>query len=297
MCSAKSGSASCRKLAAKASRSICSFDWSSSDDQRLACRPAGDRDRTCLAGGEIGQFLKYRTDADAVGLSRCGQQVAIEVTHDAPCSDGSARSTEERSSGIAMELMCSSLRQGEVFGLSPDDIDFAEGIVHVRRQVKLLSNNRQLFGLPKGRKTREVPLPESVADAIREHLMLRPPIDVTLPWERRDGARRTFPLLLTTREKGALNRNYFNTFIWHPALEAAGVEANRASGMHALRHFYASTLLDAGESIKAVSEYLGHADPGFTLRTYTHLMPTSDERTKKAIDRVLGVPNVYPRPA
>lgn len=49
-----------------------------------------------------------------------------------------------------MELMCSSLRQGEVFGLSPDDIDFAEGIVHVRRQVKLLSNNRQLFGLPKG---------------------------------------------------------------------------------------------------------------------------------------------------
>lgn len=136
-----------------------------------------------------------------------------------------------------------------------------------------------------------------MADAIREHLMLRPPIDVTLPWERRDGARRTFPLLLTTREKGALNRNYFNTFIWHPALEAAGVEANRASGMHALRHFYASTLLDAGESIKAVSEYLGHADPGFTLRTYTHLMPTSDERTKKAIDRVLGVPNVYPRPA
>ena len=39
--------------------------------------------------------------------------------------------------------------------------------------------------------------------------------------------------------------------------------------MQALRHFYASVLLDAGESIKAVSEYRGHADPGFTLRTYT----------------------------
>ncbi len=36
--------------------------------------------------------------------------------------------------------------------------------------------------------------------------------------------------------------------------------------MHALRHFYASVLLDAGESIKALSEYLGHSDPGFTLR-------------------------------
>jgi hypothetical protein len=27
-------------------------------------------------------------------------------------------------------------------------------------------------------------------------------------------------------------------------------------------HFYASVLLDAGESIKARSEYLGHSDPG-----------------------------------
>jgi integrase len=58
--------------------------------------------------------------------------------------------------------------------------------------------------------------------------------------------------------------------------------------MHALRHFYASTLLDAGESIKALAEYLGHADPGFTLRTYTHLMPSSEERTRRAIDEAFG---------
>ena len=48
--------------------------------------------------------------------------------------------------------------------------------------------------------------------------------------------------------------------------------------------FYASVLLDAGESIKAGSEYLGHADAGFTLSTYTHLMPSSHERTRKAVD-------------
>jgi integrase len=57
--------------------------------------------------------------------------------------------------------------------------------------------------------------------------------------------------------------------------------------MHALRHFYASVLLDAGESIKALSEYLGRSDPGFTLRTYTHLMPTSEERTRTAVDHAL----------
>ncbi|MBQ1065993.1 MULTISPECIES: tyrosine-type recombinase/integrase [unclassified Micromonospora] len=56
--------------------------------------------------------------------------------------------------------------------------------------------------------------------------------------------------------------------------------------MHALRHFYASSLLDAGESIKALASYLGHADPGFTLRVYTHLMPASEERTRKAIDNL-----------
>jgi integrase len=43
-----------------------------------------------------------------------------------------------------------------------------------------------------------------------------------------------------------------------------------------------------GETIKAVSEYLGHADPGFTLRTYTHLMEGGSERTKRAIDTVFG---------
>jgi integrase len=45
---------------------------------------------------------------------------------------------------------------------------------------------------------------------------------------------------------------------------------------------------NAGESIKAVSEFLGHADAGFTLRTYTHLMPSSDERTRRAVNAVLG---------
>ena len=60
--------------------------------------------------------------------------------------------------------------------------------------------------------------------------------------------------------------------------------AERADGMHALRHLCASVLLDAGESIKALSSYLGHSDPGFTLRVYTHLLPTSHERTRNAVD-------------
>jgi hypothetical protein len=61
---------------------------------------------------------------------------------------------------------------------------------------------------------------------------------------------------------------------------------SRENGMHALRHFYASVLLDAGENIKALAEYLGHSDPGLTLRVYAHLLPSSQERTRKAVAAV-----------
>lgn len=37
-------------------------------------------------------------------------------------------------------------------------------------------------------------------------------------------------------------------------------------------------------SIRALAEHLGHADPGFTLRPYTDLMPSSEDRTRRAID-------------
>ncbi|SCD86215.1 hypothetical protein [Streptomyces evansiae] len=43
-------------------------------------------------------------------------------------------------------------------------------------------------------------------------------------------------------------------------------------------------LLDAGENIKALSTCLGHSDPGFTLRTYTHLLPSGEARARAAMD-------------
>ena len=179
------------------------------------------------------------------------------------------------------------LRQGEVFGLAVEDVDFLRGVVHVRRQVKIVGHT-QIFGLPKGRKIRDVPLPESVAFAIASHLAKWPAREVELPWETTTGETVKARLLLSTRETGALNRNYFNSKLWKPALIKAGIAPTRANGTHALRHFYASVLLDAGENIRALSEYLGHADPGFTLRVYTHLMPTAEGRTKRAIDRAFG---------
>jgi integrase len=165
------------------------------------------------------------------------------------------------------------LRQGEVFGLRLEDVDFLGRKLHVRQQVKML-HGRPIIVPPKGRKTREVPLADVVATALSERVRLYP--------SGEDG------LIFTTREHKPMNRGYYNPHIWKPALASAGIEPTRANGMHALRHYYASVLLDAGESIRALADYLGHSDPGFTLRVYTHLMPASDNRARRAIDTAFG---------
>ena len=116
--------------------------------------------------------------------------------------------------------------------------------------------------------TTRMPLPEMVALALAAHLKAFPVMKVALPWREPEGRTETAGLVVTTRERTALARTYFNRHVWKPALDAAGVPATRANGMHVLRHTYASVLLEDGVSIKALAEYLGHADPGFTLRTY-----------------------------
>jgi integrase len=54
--------------------------------------------------------------------------------------------------------------------------------------------------------------------------------------------------------------------------------------MHVLRHTAASAWLAAGVDIRTVAEYLGHSDPGFTLKTYAHLMPGASDRARRAMD-------------
>ena len=194
----------------------------------------------------------------------------------------------ERYQVLAMLGAGLGLRQGEAFGLSPDDVDWLRGTVQVRRQVKLVGPH-QVFGPPKYGREREVPLPESVKAYLAAYLAKWPARAITLPWrDHESGKPTTAVLMATTRERTVINRSYFNSQVWKPGLRKAGVPVTRANGTHALRHFYASALLDGGENIRALSEYLGHADPGFTLRTYTHLMPSSAERTRKAIDAVFA---------
>ena len=158
--------------------------------------------------------------------------------------------------------------------------------LHVWRQLKRV-RSRLVFGLPKNAKERKVPLPDSVAAILTAHIHEVSPVAVAPPWENPIGGNPvTVRLIFTTPRRGAINRATFDGKSWRPALVAAGIVSTRSTGMHALRHFYVSALLDAGESIKALAEYLGPSDPAFTLRVYTHLMPSSEKRARQAIDRL-----------
>lgn len=79
--------------------------------------------------------------------------------------------------------------------------------------------------------------------------------------------------------------NPSNVMLWvlKPAALSVGVAVEVADqggrkrtrstvSFHTLRHTCASMLFAAGRNVKQVSEWLGHADPSFTLRTYIHVM-------------------------
>jgi integrase len=58
--------------------------------------------------------------------------------------------------------------------------------------------------------------------------------------------------------------------VWEPTLRAVGLAGIR---LHDLRHFYASTLLQQGESVVYVAKQLGHGSASITLKVYAHVLP------------------------
>ncbi|MFE3983074.1 tyrosine-type recombinase/integrase [Nocardia tengchongensis] len=176
-------------------------------------------------------------------------------------------------------------RQSEILAFSPElDIDRDGMVVHVQRQVKLV-DGVLMYALPKGGKTRFLPLSRATLTDIDSHVEEFPLVAVTLPWGSADGEKVTVRILITNPAGDPFSGDLFSKVAWVPAFGRAGLEyRERIDGMHALRHLYASTLLARGVSIKELAEYLGHADPGFTLRTYVHLLDDSHERARLAVD-------------
>ncbi|GLX08583.1 tyrosine-type recombinase/integrase [Microbispora sp. NBRC 16548] len=158
------------------------------------------------------------------------------------------------------------LRLGELLALRVQDVDLAARTVRVEWQFAPQSKVRTE---PKTRRSRRsVPLPRVVAEAIEKHMQDWPPAE--------DGT------LFTTRFGTPYRHDYYGTLIFKKAVAAAGLPEGTTS--HDLRHHYASVLLMQGESVIVVAERLGHENANLVLSTYGHLMPDSEERTRRAVD-------------
>ena len=150
---------------------------------------------------------------------------------------------ELRDAAILELLYATGARVSEIAGLTLGDLDLAQGQVRV---------------MGKGSKERVIPFHRQAADVLRAYLRdARPALD---------RGRGSDSLFLSVRgasfSADAIRR------MFKARLTAAG--ASSGLSPHALRHTFATHLLEAGADLRTVQELLGHVALS-TTQIYTHL--------------------------
>ncbi|WP_052757630.1 tyrosine-type recombinase/integrase [Streptomyces yangpuensis] len=107
----------------------------------------------------------------------------------------------------------------------------------------------------------------------------------------------TVQIIFYSREKKPINKNYFG-YLWKSALEAIGVikalndkpvgkgrkwEKCRDEMMHALRHLFASMMIEAGVDVATLADRLGHVGSSFTLKKYVRPVATAGDKVRRAV--------------
>ncbi|MGH3701321.1 MAG: tyrosine-type recombinase/integrase, partial [Pseudonocardiaceae bacterium] len=131
---------------------------------------------------------------------------------------------------------------------------------------------------------RVVPLARVTLDAVAAHLAAFPATEITIEdrTDPRTPVTRAARLLFTMPDGQPVTRHRWSA-VWMPAAKAAGLAPR--TGLHTLRHLYASLLIRHCESVKTVQKRLGHSSAAITLDTYAHLWPDADDRTREAIEQ------------
>lgn len=172
---------------------------------------------------------------------------------------------EENPNDIGI-LLClyMGLRVGEVCGLKWEDIDFAEGIMHINRTVQRMTVDGKsiLRELPPKSKSskRKIPIPSVIMDNL-----------VSL---KKDASSNY--VLNTNRH--ATDPRVFQ-YAYKKILRRAGVPY---ANVHTMRHTFSVRALELGFDIKTLSEILGHSDATITLKTYAHSL---DEHKRKSMEK------------
>lgn len=165
------------------------------------------------------------------------------------------------------------LRQGEASGLTVDRLNLLRRTMRIDRQLVSRHVEVPTLGPVKTESShRTIPLAGFLVDALADHL-------------RRFGGSGG-DLVLRSPAGVPMDSDRFGNQ-WRQACRRAGAPG---LGYHSLRHTFASTLLSRGVSVKAVADWLGHANPTITLTTYAHLMPADAEVARAVLDAALAPP-------
>jgi integrase len=180
---------------------------------------------------------------------------------------------KDRLYAIYVLAVDSGAREGELFALAWRDIDFAAGCIHIRHTLEEIDDSIRLKE-PKTKKSRrKIPVTRFTLDALQEHRKNM----LAEGHYRPDG-----PVFCDTaggflRKANVLHRSF------EPILKRAGLPHFRP---YDLRHTCATLLLLAGENPKVVSERLGHSSISITLDTYSHVLPTMQERAADKLNTI-----------
>lgn len=218
-----------------------------------------------------------------------GKSVKVTVPHKAmKFWDGSqAKHFLASVKGDALEpvyvlALTTGMRQGEILGLTWNNVDFATGELRVEQSVQRVGKEYRL-SQPKTDKSRRVlSLPRPAIDALIAHRDGQPASVVSLAHIRNE---KVFPgLVFRATNGGPLNGSYVH-HRFQAASKAAGLPVIR---FHDTRHSAAACLLAMGVPIFDVSRTLGHSSIKTTGDIYGHLADSSRRGVAAAMEAALG---------
>jgi integrase len=164
------------------------------------------------------------------------------------------------------------MRQSEMLGLKWSDLDWANGVLNVKRQYLRMPDGSSAYMPPKTKSgIRSIRLGQATLAILRAH---------------RDNQYREFrqdqDVIFCGRPGVPLNRSIL-TKRYKRLLKEAGLPALR---FHDLRHTAASMMLHKGVSVLVVCKRLGHAKASITLDIYGHLVPSMQELAAEVMDEI-----------
>ncbi len=164
---------------------------------------------------------------------------------------------------LLLTAVLTGMRQGELFGLKWEDIDFERHQIHVRRALW----HGQLV-TPKSRRSRRaIDMPPTLEAALR-----------------RLSAQKRSEFVFCSEAGTPINADNFRHREFPRALKRAELRHVR---FHDLRHTYTSLLVAQGAHPKYIQAQLGHASIQTTLDRYGHLMPQLHQAESQKLDQLV----------